>query len=100
MFSRVSSQWRGGAGGPIGLDYNVVFSELDREGLEGEVWEEVMAGVRVIEGAALTFLEGVSSAAGCRASNGRCVVRARCWWHYSVTSWRRGRYGWFSLGRW
>ena len=54
IFSRVSTQWRAGAGGPFGLDYNVLFQELDREGLEGDRRAEVMAAMRVIEGAALT----------------------------------------------
>ncbi len=56
IFSRVSSQWRVGAGGPIGLDYNVVYYELDREGLEGDRRDEVMAGIRIVEGAALAHM--------------------------------------------
>lgn len=58
IFSRVSSQWRVGAGGPVGLDYNVVFYELDREGLAGDKRDEVMAGIRVIEAAALGVISG------------------------------------------
>ncbi|WP_313401506.1 DUF1799 domain-containing protein [Stenotrophomonas sp.] len=53
IYSRVATQWRVGAGGPIGLDYGVIFYEMDREGLEGEKRDEVMAGIRVIETAAL-----------------------------------------------
>ncbi|WP_303637557.1 DUF1799 domain-containing protein [Stenotrophomonas tuberculopleuritidis] len=53
IFSRVSTQWRIGAGGPTGLDYNVVYQELEREGLTAEKHAEAMAGIRVIERAAL-----------------------------------------------
>ncbi|MBN7139002.1 hypothetical protein A7A76_07825 [Lysobacter enzymogenes] len=53
LFSRVSTQWRVGAGGPIGLDYNVVYRELDDMGLTGDSRREVMAAIRVIETAAL-----------------------------------------------
>lgn len=53
VFSRVSTQWRVGAGGPIGLDYNVVYRELDDIGLTGDRRHEVMAAIRVIETAAL-----------------------------------------------
>nr|WP_275584468.1 DUF1799 domain-containing protein [Stenotrophomonas sp. NLF4-10] len=60
IFSRVSSQWRVGAGGSVGLDYNVVFYELDREGLEGDKRDEVMAGIRVIEAAALAHFAEAS----------------------------------------
>ncbi|HDS1828740.1 DUF1799 domain-containing protein [Stenotrophomonas maltophilia] len=57
VFSRVSTQWRVGAGGPIGLDYNVVYQELQREALVPERHAEVMAGIRVIEHAALKHMQ-------------------------------------------
>ena len=44
LFSRVATQWRVGAGGPIGLDYNVVYREL-------------MAAIRIIERAALEQMQ-------------------------------------------
>lgn len=50
---RISTQWRAGAGGPFGLDYNVVYRELDRLKLDDESEEELMAAIRVIEAAAL-----------------------------------------------
>lgn len=53
IYCRVATQWRVGAGGPIGLDYNVVYYEMDREGLTGERRDEVMAGIRIVEAAAL-----------------------------------------------
>lgn len=57
LFSRVATQWRVGAGGPIGLDYNVVYQELQREALVPERHAEVMAGIRVIEHAALEHMQ-------------------------------------------
>ncbi|WP_244439056.1 DUF1799 domain-containing protein [Stenotrophomonas indicatrix] len=57
IFSRVSTQWRVGAGGPIGLDYNVVYQELQREVLIPEKYDEVMAGIRIIERAALQHMQ-------------------------------------------
>ncbi|MEN5153716.1 DUF1799 domain-containing protein [Stenotrophomonas muris] len=56
IYSRVSTQWRGSAGGLIGLDYQEVHRELDREGLQGDRREEVMAGIRVIEVEAMARL--------------------------------------------
>ena len=60
IYSRVSTQWRSSAGGLIGLDYQEVHRELDREGLEGDRREEVMAGIRVIEAAALAHFAEAS----------------------------------------
>ncbi len=57
LFSRVATQWRVGAGGPIGLDYNVVYHELQREALDSEQYDEVMAGIRIIERAALEHMQ-------------------------------------------
>ena len=43
-------------GGPTGLDYNVMFHELDRLGLGKEEYDELFADLRVMESAALTEL--------------------------------------------
>ena len=56
IFSRVSTQWRVGAGGPIGLDYNVVYRELDDAEIVGDDRKELMAAIRVIESAALDII--------------------------------------------
>jgi hypothetical protein len=53
LFTRISTQWRQGPGGPAGLDYNVVFHELDRKGLAGEIYDEMLAALRDIELTAL-----------------------------------------------
>lgn len=51
--SRLSTQWRCGGGGPVGLDYLVAFDHLDRIGLEGEDRDDFMGLIGVIEAAAL-----------------------------------------------
>lgn len=56
IFSRVSTQWRVGAGGPVGLDYNVVYRELDDAEITGEHRHAVMASIRVAEAAALEII--------------------------------------------
>lgn len=53
LFNRISTQWRVGAAGPVGLDYNVVFHELDRAGIAGDDYDDMMAAIRVIESTAL-----------------------------------------------
>lgn len=53
LFSRFSTQWRIGAGGPVGLDYGVIQHELSRSGIAGDDYTETMARLRVIEQAAL-----------------------------------------------
>jgi hypothetical protein len=53
FFRDVATQWRQGAGGPTGLDYAVVFHELDRKGYAGDAYDEMMSALRVIESAAL-----------------------------------------------
>lgn len=53
IFSRISTQWRVGPGGPIGLDYTVIYHELDRAGLAGDDYETTLGALRIIEQAAL-----------------------------------------------
>ena len=53
LFLDVSTQWIQGPGGPSGLNYQVVFHELDRRGVTGEHYDELMAAIRVIEQEAL-----------------------------------------------
>lgn len=56
LFRRVSNQWRCGAGGPIGLDYGVVFNEMAHAGITGEERDEVMDALAVIETAAMKHI--------------------------------------------
>lgn len=53
LFTRNCTQWRVGMGGPIGLDYGVIFHELDRAGIAGDDFDEMMASIRIIESTAL-----------------------------------------------
>jgi hypothetical protein len=39
--------------GPTGLDYNVLFHELDRKGIAGDDYDEMLAAIRIIESTAL-----------------------------------------------
>lgn len=56
LFLSVSTQWRVGMNGPVGLDYNVVFHELDRMGLERDEYDDLMGAIREIERTALDEL--------------------------------------------
>lgn len=56
VFLDIFTQWRVGPGGLIGLDYNVLFRRLDRLFQDEEEWEDVYAGVKIMESAALETL--------------------------------------------
>ena len=56
LFSRYSTQWRVGPAGAVGLDYTVFFHDLDRKGVSGRDFDEMMDALRVIESAALEEL--------------------------------------------
>lgn len=53
LYNQHSTQWRVGMNGPVGLDYNVIFHELDRRGLAMTEYDEFMDNIRLIEAAAL-----------------------------------------------
>lgn len=53
LYARVQTQWRTGPGGPIGLDYNIVYREMDDLQLDGDARDEMKAAIRVIEAAVL-----------------------------------------------
>jgi hypothetical protein len=56
LFRQNATQWRAGVSGPSGLDYNVVFHELDRRGLPPDEYDDLMGSIRVIEEAAMKHL--------------------------------------------
>lgn len=56
LYQQISTQWRTGPGGPVGLDYLVVFHELDRRDLSREQYDDFLWAIRVIEHAAITEL--------------------------------------------
>lgn len=53
MFQRLSTQWRVGAGGAAGLDYTVVYREIDRAGITSDDFDDFMWRIGVIEAEAL-----------------------------------------------
>ena len=53
LFCQVGTQWRVGASGATGLDYNVLFRLLDNQGLTQTEWDYSFDAVRVMESAAL-----------------------------------------------
>ena len=53
VFADNSTQWIMGSGGAVGLNYLVIFHELDRMNLEKEEYDRVMNSIRIIESEAL-----------------------------------------------
>lgn len=49
----MSTQWRVGMGGPIGLDYNVMHRKMDRMGLSAEEYDALEHDLQIMESAAL-----------------------------------------------
>lgn len=58
IFSRYCTQWRVGPSGVVGLDYSVLFLEIDRHGLTGDEREDLMDALRVVERAAIEQING------------------------------------------
>lgn len=56
LYAIYSTQWRAGAGGLYGLDFNVFHHALDRKGINGAVYDQWIADLMVIESAALVAL--------------------------------------------
>lgn len=56
LFSELSTQWRAGASGVFGLDYNVFFHEIDRQELSRDEYDDLMSSIRTIESAAISIL--------------------------------------------
>jgi hypothetical protein len=53
LFIQLQTQWRVGAGGATGLDYNTLYHKMDRMRLEPDDYEDLEADIRVMEYAAL-----------------------------------------------
>jgi hypothetical protein len=49
LYLRLHTQWRVGFSGAVGLDYNVLFHELDRMHLDPDDYDDLFGSVRVIE---------------------------------------------------
>ena len=50
------TQWRVGAHGATGLDYNVVYHKMDRMGLTPSEYDDIEGDVRLMEDAALATI--------------------------------------------
>jgi hypothetical protein len=53
LFAEIRTQWRVGAMGPTGLDYNTLFRKMDRMRLEPDDYDELESDIRTMEFAAL-----------------------------------------------
>lgn len=53
LWEIVGDQWRMGFNGPVALDLVPVLHELDRMGLKGEAYEDMLEGIKVMAAAAL-----------------------------------------------
>lgn len=56
LFSSVSTQWRMGMGGPVGLDYTALFARMDRLKFDDQTHERLFQDIRVIESEALNII--------------------------------------------
>ncbi|SEO63357.1 Phage related hypothetical protein [Luteibacter sp. UNC138MFCol5.1] len=56
FFRGFTTQWRQGPGGPVGLDYAVIFHELDRKGLATDAYDDMLHALRIIEDEALKLI--------------------------------------------
>lgn len=56
FFRGFTTQWRQGPCGPAGLDYSVIFHELDRKGLAAADYDDMLHALRVIEDEALKMI--------------------------------------------
>lgn len=53
LFEALSTQWRVGAGGPTGLDYNIMYRMMDRMRLSDEDYQLVELDLQILESHAL-----------------------------------------------
>lgn len=60
LFISMLTQWRTGNGGPIGLDYNVLYRKLDRMKLSEQRYVELEEEIRTMEIVALTTMRAAN----------------------------------------
>jgi hypothetical protein len=56
LFNRISTQWRVGAGGAIGLDYNCIRDVAKFLGIKKKKLAEIFPDLQVLEGEALRVM--------------------------------------------
>ena len=57
LFAQLQTQWRVGAAGAIGLDYNTLFHKMDRMELDREEYDALEDDIRAMEFAALEAMK-------------------------------------------
>lgn len=63
MFSALSTQWRTGPGGPVGLDYNVLFTLAERRQIVGDAFDQLLSDIQVLERAAMATMRATQASA-------------------------------------
>jgi hypothetical protein len=58
LFCYMQTQWRAGAMGATGLDYNVLHAKMGRMKLSADEFDELEADIQVMEYAALAAMSG------------------------------------------
>lgn len=56
MFMSLSTQWRVGASGPTGLDYNVMPALMRMKGITRSEWPATLENIQVMEDKALSIM--------------------------------------------
>ena len=56
LFSMLSTQWRMGMNGPVGLDYMPMFAMMNRMNLSEQAYHWMFGDMRIIEAEALTLI--------------------------------------------
>ena len=56
LFHKLQTQWRTGAMGATGLDYDILFSLLNRRRLNDQDFDQIFADVQVMEISALNTM--------------------------------------------
>lgn len=56
VFMSLSTQWRVGAAGPTGIDYNVLPPLFRMKGIPRKEWPDVLEAIQVMEDKALSIM--------------------------------------------
>jgi len=63
VFNTLTTQWRTGPGGPIGLDYNVLFSLAAHRKIEADALDQLLADIQIMEQAAIATMRAAQPSA-------------------------------------
>jgi predicted alternative tryptophan synthase beta-subunit len=56
MFQRIGTRWVPGMAGVVGIRWEAVYPLIDRLGLEGDAWDQMVSDLEVMEHAALAVM--------------------------------------------